>query len=271
MEHRLGCCPQCQGRHARGACGPSTTGGGPAASAARRGDRASAVSMVVCSYCHAWREAPLDLCGQVLGQGRLGVGIASLVAHLRLVVRAPIRVIQAWLSSVHGLRLSVGEITDLLRRVAGQGPSPRCASASGPVRWCRPMRRAGEKTGRTAMSGSRGLPQGSSTSSTTRAERARSSTPGFGRTSRECWAATFMQATTLPQEDDISGAGRISCATCTTSKPTIPTRWKPSSGPKRSKGLPAGEGVAGRRRRAAAGLSGGAAADPRPRGAVCSR
>jgi transposase len=74
-----------------------------------------------CSYCHAWREAPLDLSGQVLGQGRIGVGIASLVAHLRLVVRAPIRVIQAWMSSVHGLRLSVGEYTDLLRRVAVQG------------------------------------------------------------------------------------------------------------------------------------------------------
>jgi hypothetical protein len=74
-----------------------------------------------CSFCQSWRAAPLDLAGQVLGQGRIGVGIVSLVAHLRLVVRAPIRVIQAWLASVHGLRLSVGEISDLLRRVAGHG------------------------------------------------------------------------------------------------------------------------------------------------------
>src|SRR5579885_3530861 len=74
-----------------------------------------------CSFCHSWREAPLDLSGQVLGQGRIGVGIASLVAHLRLVVRAPLRVIQAWLSSVHGLRLSVGAISDLLQRVAAHG------------------------------------------------------------------------------------------------------------------------------------------------------
>jgi transposase len=74
-----------------------------------------------CSFCHAWREAPLNLAGQVLGQGRIGVGIASLVAHLRLVVRAPLRIIQAWLASVHGLRLSVGEISDLLRRVAARG------------------------------------------------------------------------------------------------------------------------------------------------------
>jgi|SRR5579862_7160546 len=74
-----------------------------------------------CSFCHAWREAPLNLAGQVLGQGRIGVGIASLVAHLRLVVRAPLRVIQAWLASVHGVHLSVGEISDLLRRVAVHG------------------------------------------------------------------------------------------------------------------------------------------------------
>jgi uncharacterized coiled-coil protein SlyX len=74
-----------------------------------------------CSFCHAWREAPLDLAGQVLGQGRIGVGIASLVAHLRLVVRAPLRVIQAWLASVHEVHLSVGEISDLLHRVAVHG------------------------------------------------------------------------------------------------------------------------------------------------------
>jgi hypothetical protein len=43
------------------------------------------------------------------------------VAHLRLVVRAPLRVIQAWLASVHEVHLSVGEISDLLRRVAAHG------------------------------------------------------------------------------------------------------------------------------------------------------
>jgi len=74
-----------------------------------------------CSYCHAWRDAPLGLTGQVVGQGRLGVGLAGLVVHLRQVVRAPIRVIQQWLASVHGVQLSVGAITDLLRRVAARG------------------------------------------------------------------------------------------------------------------------------------------------------
>jgi transposase len=71
-----------------------------------------------CSYCRAWQEAPLDVSGQVVGQGRIGVSLASLITHLRLVVRAPIRVIQAWLSSVAGVHLSVGELVDLLRRVA---------------------------------------------------------------------------------------------------------------------------------------------------------
>ncbi len=74
-----------------------------------------------CAYCHAWRDAPLDLTGQVVGQGRLGVGLAAVVVQLRQVVRAPIPVIQQWLASVQGVRLSVGAITDLLRRVAARG------------------------------------------------------------------------------------------------------------------------------------------------------
>lgn len=74
-----------------------------------------------CSACGKWREAPLDLRGQTLGQGRLGVGIAALVAHLRLSLRLPFRRIQRYLADLHGLRISVGELVDLLRRVAEQG------------------------------------------------------------------------------------------------------------------------------------------------------
>ncbi len=120
VEHRLERCPACQG-HLSGVY------------LARRRqvvDVPPPPPVVVsehqvfrgwCSFCHAWREAKVDLAGQVLGQGRIGVGLASLVAHLRVVVRAPIRVIQAWLASVHGVHLSVGEISDLLRRVAAHG------------------------------------------------------------------------------------------------------------------------------------------------------
>jgi transposase len=74
-----------------------------------------------CSACEQWREARLDLRGQVLGQGRLGVGIAALVAHLRTVLRLPVRAIQILLADVHGLHLSVGELVALLHRVAEQG------------------------------------------------------------------------------------------------------------------------------------------------------
>lgn len=120
VEHRLPCCPACQGRLS-GVC------------LARRRQVVDLpppppvevsehqVFKGWCSFCQTWREAPLNLSGQVLGQGRIGVGIASLVAHLRQVVQAPLRIIQSWLASVHGLRLSVGAISDLLRRVAAQG------------------------------------------------------------------------------------------------------------------------------------------------------
>ena len=74
-----------------------------------------------CSYCRRWQEARLDLSGQVLGQGRLGIGIASLVAHLRTVGRLPLRTIQALLLSLYGLHVSVGELVGLLRRVSQVG------------------------------------------------------------------------------------------------------------------------------------------------------
>jgi len=76
-----------------------------------------------CAQCQRWREAPLDLHGQVVGQGRLGSGVASLVAYLRTTLRLPIRSIQRGLADLHGLRLSVGAIADLLRRVAQHGAS----------------------------------------------------------------------------------------------------------------------------------------------------
>jgi transposase len=71
-----------------------------------------------CSACGKWREAPLDLRGQVLGQSRMGVGIAALVAHLSTSRRLPARAIQQYLRELHGLRVSVGEVVALLHRVA---------------------------------------------------------------------------------------------------------------------------------------------------------
>lgn len=74
-----------------------------------------------CSACGTWREAHVDLAGQTLGKGRLGIGVAALVAHLRMSLRLPIRRIQTYLADLHGLRVSVGEVVDLLRRVAERG------------------------------------------------------------------------------------------------------------------------------------------------------
>ena len=76
-----------------------------------------------CSQCGTWREAPLDVSQQVVGQGRFGVKVASLIAYLRTVMRLPVRQIQAYLASLHGLTISSGEIIGLAQRVTAQlGP-----------------------------------------------------------------------------------------------------------------------------------------------------
>jgi transposase len=70
-----------------------------------------------CPHCRRWRSPQLDLSGQVLGQGRIGVRIASLIAYLRSTLRLPIRRIQAYLRAVHQLVLSAGELVELLHQV----------------------------------------------------------------------------------------------------------------------------------------------------------
>jgi transposase len=70
-----------------------------------------------CPHCDAWRSPTLDLSQQVFGQGRIGVGIASLVSCLRTVFRMTIRHIQTYLHIMHGLWLSIGEITELTHHV----------------------------------------------------------------------------------------------------------------------------------------------------------
>ena len=67
-----------------------------------------------CSQCQKWREAPCAMQGIVLGQGRIGVRLASLIGYLRTVLRVPIRQIRTYLESVHTLSLSTGEIVEVL-------------------------------------------------------------------------------------------------------------------------------------------------------------
>jgi transposase len=70
-----------------------------------------------CPHCGKWRSPRLDLRGQVLGRGRIGVRIASVVVYLRTRLRLPVASIQSYLETMHGLRLSRGEIVALTHRV----------------------------------------------------------------------------------------------------------------------------------------------------------
>src|SRR6266516_7654112 len=70
--------------------------------------------------CQKWHEAPLDLQKQVMGQGRIGVRLTGLIATLRLVMRLPIRQIQTYLRTLHGVTISNGEIVELQHRLKKQ-------------------------------------------------------------------------------------------------------------------------------------------------------
>lgn len=70
-----------------------------------------------CPCCGKWRSPRLDLAGQVIGQGRIGVRIAALVAYLRTTLRMPVRQIRDYLKTLHGLQLSEGEIVELTHDV----------------------------------------------------------------------------------------------------------------------------------------------------------
>jgi transposase len=74
-----------------------------------------------CPACrHRWVPGP-GMAGTVLGQGRLGIGLLSLIATLREALRLPVERIQWYLQTVHGLTLSVGAIIRACATVAAQG------------------------------------------------------------------------------------------------------------------------------------------------------
>src|SRR5271169_3423553 len=70
-----------------------------------------------CRHCQKWHEAPLRLPeGEVMGQGRLGVRISTVIAYLRTVMRLPIRQVQSNLHTLHRLQVSIGEIVEIQHR-----------------------------------------------------------------------------------------------------------------------------------------------------------
>src|SRR5438270_3656571 len=71
-----------------------------------------------CSHCQKWHEAPVDLSEHLLGQGRIGVRLASMIAYLRTVMRLPLRQLEEVLPTLHGFEVSLGELVELLQRIA---------------------------------------------------------------------------------------------------------------------------------------------------------
>ncbi len=72
-----------------------------------------------CATCQKWHEAPVDVQEHVLGQGRIGVRLTSLIATLRVVMRLPIRQIRIYLQTLHGITMSIGELVELQHRLKG--------------------------------------------------------------------------------------------------------------------------------------------------------
>ncbi len=72
-----------------------------------------------CAGCQKWHEAPVDFGEQVLGQGRIGVRLAGMIAYLRTVMRLPLRQLREVLRTLHGMSVSVGEVVELLHRIKG--------------------------------------------------------------------------------------------------------------------------------------------------------
>jgi transposase len=86
-----------------------------------------------CAGCQKWHEAPGEVQEEVLGQGRIGVRLASIIAYLRTVMRLPIRQIQHVLWTLHGFAVSAGEIVELLHRIRAHA-QPRLEDLKAQIR-----------------------------------------------------------------------------------------------------------------------------------------
>jgi transposase len=74
-----------------------------------------------CGVCRKRVVSRPDLSGEVLGSHRMGIRLMSLVSYLHRVARCPKRRIRELLKSLYGLRLSVGEVSEILHAVAQAG------------------------------------------------------------------------------------------------------------------------------------------------------
>ncbi|MEN6358414.1 MAG: IS66 family transposase [Armatimonadota bacterium] len=80
--------------------------------------------VVVARYCGVCgkRVIPsLELSGEAVGKSRFGIRLMSLIADMATNCRMPHRTIQRMLAGLYGLRISLGEISEVLHRVADMG------------------------------------------------------------------------------------------------------------------------------------------------------
>ena len=201
-----------------------------------------------CSACQTWQEAALDLSGQVLGQGRLGVGIASLVAHLRTGLRLPVRVIQRYLAELHGLQVSVGELVERLHRV-GECAAPAVAAIQERIRG-REVVHADEtgwrENGRNGYVWALATAEGERLFAFDRSRAGAVVNALLGEAFRGVLVSDFYAGYNDPPGGQHQrGFGCTCCATCTNSPAPSPTPriwsgWRSAPGPRRSR--PSGSG-----------------------------
>ena len=126
--HQLEHCPDCSSRLYRRKAVSPRRARGPNGVAWRRqvielpAPQAAEVTEHVvvkrwCAKCAGWRGPHVDWQGLVVGQGRLGVRLVSVIAYLRTTLRLPLRQIQGYLETLHG---GAGE-----RWGIGRGTAPR--------------------------------------------------------------------------------------------------------------------------------------------------
>jgi transposase len=84
-----------------------------------------------CPHCHRTVTPSLDLSDQVLGQQRVSLRLMAVVAMLREQVRLPLGLVQRYLETVHGLRLSQGELVGILQTVSRQAQTAVTAIRDG--------------------------------------------------------------------------------------------------------------------------------------------
>ncbi len=143
VEHVLEACPDC-GTHLEGGWTHRTREVIDIPESAARVTEHVVIARN-CPVCGKRRLPRLELGGVALGRQRLGINLMSLVVTLRERARLPIRTIQWYLRTVHGLEVSEGTIVGVVHRAA-EAARRAVGEVLNRIRgspWSSPMRPAG--------------------------------------------------------------------------------------------------------------------------------